>query len=163
MACEIARMPEKYQMICRLLEHLPSQSVEPIVEELLVEVQWLCRHARGNHVVKHLLEYGSPAQQQKICTMVANDLLGLARHRIASHVVEKAVDASDFAASSLVIQAALNQQGALLELSCKRQSQFVAQRLARRPGAEGDAVRCILYANLEQLSKSKYGSRVADI
>lgn len=163
MACEVARMPEKYQLICRLLEHLPSNLVEPLAEELLVEVQSLCRHPRGNHVIKHLLEYGSPAQQHTICNMIANDLLGLSKHRIASHVVEKAVDASDFDASSLVAQAALNQPGALLELACKRQSQFVAKRLANRPGAEGHAVRCVLCANLDQLTKSKYGERLAEM
>lgn len=161
-ACAIARMPEKYQLICRLLEHFPSSAIEFLVEELLVDIPALCRHPRGNHVVQHLLEYGSSAQQHQICTVVAADLLNLARHRIASHVVETAVDASDLAASSLVAQAALSQTGTLLVLACNRQSQFVAQRLAKRGGAEGDAVRCVLCANMEQLKASKYGSRIAE-
>jgi len=161
-ACAIARTPEKYQLICRLLEHLPSNAMQALVEELLAEVQALCRHPRGNHVVQHLLEYGSPLQQHQICTIVAGDLLNLAKHRIASHVVEKAVDASDFAASSLVAQAALNQTGTLMALACNRQSQFVAQRLAKRGGVEGHLVRCMLCDNMHQLTASKYGSRIAD-
>lgn len=164
-ACVLARTPEKYQLIMRLLEHLPASTyieTESIVEELLGEVPALCRHPRGNHVIQHLLEYGSPAQQEKICTLVAGDLLNLAKHRIASHVVEKAVDASDFTASSLVAQSALIQEGALLALACNRQSQFVAQRLAKRPGAQGDAIRCALHANMQQLKASKYGSRIVE-
>jgi pumilio RNA-binding family len=161
-ACAVARMPEKYQLICRLLEHLPSNATQSLVEELLGEIPALCRHARGNHIVQHLLEYGTPAQQHQISTVVAGDLLNLARHRIASHVVEKAVDASDLEASSLVAQAALREQGTLLALACNRQSQFVAQRLLKRTGAEGHAVRCVLFAHLEQLKESKYGSRIAE-
>jgi hypothetical protein len=160
--CAIARTPEKYQLICRLLEHLPRNALETLVEELLAEVQALCRHPRGNHVVQHLLEYGSPSQQHQICIIVADDLLNLAKHRIASHVVEKAVDASDFAASSLVAQAALSQTDTLMALACNRQSQFVAQRLAKRGGVEGHQVRCMLCANMHQLKASKYGSRIAD-
>jgi len=94
--------------------------------------------------------------------MVASDLLSLARHRIASHVVEKAVEASDFAASSVVAKAALSQQGTLVTLACTRQSQFVAQRLMKRAGEEGHAARCVLFSNLQQLKESKYGSRIAE-
>jgi len=160
-ACSIARMTDKYQLICRLLEHMPSNATQSLVEELLTEISALCRHPRGNHVVQHLLEYGNPSQQHEICSMIAGDLLKLARHRIASHVVEKAVDASNLAASSLVVQAALHEQGAILSLACNRQSQFVAQRLLKREGKEGHAVRCVLCANLEKLNQSKYGSRIA--
>merc|ERR1712193_217270 len=160
-ACSIARMTDKYQLICRLLEHMPSNATQSLVEELLKEIPALCRHPRGNHVVQHLLEYGNPSQQHEICSVVAGDLLNLARHRIASHVVEKAVDASNLAASSVVAQAALHQQGAILSLACNRQSQFVAQRLSKRTGKEGHAVRCVLCADLEKLKESKYGSRIA--
>jgi len=161
-ASSIARASEQYQLICRLLEHLPSSTTESLVEELLGEIRELCCHPRGNHVIQHLLEYGTPAQQCRICTVVASDLMSLARHRIASHVVEKAVEASDFAASSLVAKAALSQQGTLVMLACTRQSQFVAQRLMKRAGKEGHAVRCVLCSNMQQLKESKYGSRIAE-
>lgn len=161
-ACAIARVTEKYQLICRLLEHLPTKAMESLVEELLAEIPALCRHPRGNHVIQHLLEYGSQATQLRVCSFVASDLLNLSKHRIASHVVEKAVDASDPAATALVAQAALSQSSTLLALACNRQSQFVAQRLARHGGEEGHQVRCVLHANMQQLKASKYGSRLAE-
>jgi len=161
-ACSIARAPGQYELICRLLEHLPSSATESFVSELLGEVRGLCCHPRGNHVVQHLVEYGTPAQQRSVCTVVASDLLTLARHRVASHVVEKAVEASDLAAKSLVAQAALSQKDMLLTLACTRQSQFVAQRLLRHPGAEGHAVRRVLCNSMEHLKASKYGSRIAE-
>lgn len=159
----IAKEADKYQLICRLLEYLPAEAMESLVEDLLVEIPVLCRHPRANHVVQHLLEYGSPATQYRICTYVAGDLLNLAKHRTASHVVEKAVDASDLAANTLVAQAVLSEPSTLLTLACHRQSQFIAQRLARRGDEVGYQLRFVLCANMSTLTASKYGSRCAEI
>jgi len=55
-ACSVARASGQYQLICRLLEHLPSSTTESLVEELFGEIRELCYRKRGNHVVQQLLE-----------------------------------------------------------------------------------------------------------
>jgi len=159
-ACSLARLPEQYQLICQLIQTLPSDETQSLVEELLGEFPALSRHPKGNHVVQHLLQYAGESHRTQMCSMVADDLLNLCRHRVASHVVEQAAEALE--GGALIAQAALKEEGVLVSLACNRQSQFVAQRLLKRPDAEGESVRQVLAVNMDQLKDSKYGSRIAE-
>jgi len=82
-------------LICRLIQQLPSHATQLLVEELLGEFPALSRHPKGNHVVQHLLQYAANVHKTQICSMVADDLLNLCRHRVASHVVEQAAEATE--------------------------------------------------------------------
>jgi len=112
--------------------------------------------------MQHIIEYGGLAHKQCLYEVLAGDLAGFARHRIASHVVERALDSSNPMVSALLAEEALRDPQALVTLACNRQSQFVVRRLLNLPTPQGEAVRAVLHADLTQLQSSKYGSRIVD-
>ncbi len=57
---------------------------------------------------------------------------------------------------------ALRDPKALVTLACNRQSQFVVRRFLNLPTPQGEAVRAVLHADLNQLQSSKYGNRIVD-
>merc|ERR1712224_337210 len=118
----------------------------------------LCRHSRANHVMQHLIEYGTPRHRQWVYEVLAGALPSFARHQIASHVVEKALDSTDPAGCALLSKAALRDPQVLVGLACGRQSQFVVRRLLRLSKPHSEMVRSVLLVHLGSLQSSKYGS-----
>lgn len=84
---------------CRILERLLEHS-SMLNEDMLrllgiVLEQNMCmrlvKHQYGNFVVQHILEHGTQTHRSQVAEVLNQDLLNLSRHRIASHVVEKAL------------------------------------------------------------------------
>lgn len=84
---------------CRVLERLLEHS-SMINEDVLrllsiVLEQSMCtrlvKHQYGNFVMQHILEHGTETHRSQVAKVLNLDLLNLSRHRIASHVVEKAL------------------------------------------------------------------------
>lgn len=84
---------------CRVLERLLEHSSmldEDMLRLLSIVLNGdtcmkLVKNQYGNFVVQHILEHGTDSHRSHVAAVLDRDLLNLARHRIASHVVEKAL------------------------------------------------------------------------
>eukprot|EP00746_Dinoflagellata_sp_MGD_P131625 gnl/MRDRNA2_/MRDRNA2_65384_c1_seq1.p1 gnl/MRDRNA2_/MRDRNA2_65384_c1~~gnl/MRDRNA2_/MRDRNA2_65384_c1_seq1.p1 ORF type:complete len:857 (-),score=149.78 gnl/MRDRNA2_/MRDRNA2_65384_c1_seq1:16-2463(-) len=111
-----ARLRYGCRLLERLIEHCPNVMVEPnaqgspilsiapAIDKLITSCRYagdhdhkmqsdagLMQHAYGNYVIAHILEHGTPEQCEQIVAQVVKDFDHLAKHRIGSHVIEKAV------------------------------------------------------------------------
>jgi len=76
------------RVLQRLLEHCPCQQVEPLVQELLADMQDLLTHRFGNFVIQCLLEHGAPHARRRVVDVICGgDAKSLARHWIAHNIV----------------------------------------------------------------------------
>ena len=55
------------------------------------DIQDLCRHNFGHHVVQSVLEHGHEKHRKVVANILKADLLSFAKHRNASYLVEKAL------------------------------------------------------------------------
>jgi len=79
------------RILCRLIEHYgASDDLSVLMDEVLAEAEDLCRHPFAHHVLERALEH-LPERRARIARALSVDLLGHARHRCASHVVEAAL------------------------------------------------------------------------
>ncbi|CAE7286698.1 unnamed protein product, partial [Symbiodinium necroappetens] len=62
-----------------------------LIDELLLDAEDLCRHNFGHHVVQSVLEHGHERHRKIVAKVLGRDLLGFAKHRNASYLVEKAM------------------------------------------------------------------------
>lgn len=149
----------------RLLEHCPEEHTAPIVAEVIVNAQALCRHPYGNYVVQHVLEYSSPKLRVQLVKAVVQDpdLGSLAQHRMASHVIERMLELPDNEGRLALVDAILAQPPALLRMACSRCGSFLTQRLLELPlaGMQGVEVFRQLSNGIEQLRSSKHGKMLA--
>merc|ERR1711907_314068 len=81
------------RVMCRILEHLSPEdaSTLELVDEILTDVEELCSHSFGSFVMRHLLEFGLATHKHRIVLALRADLLGFAKHKFGSHVVEAAL------------------------------------------------------------------------
>jgi len=157
----VARHQYGCRLLERLLEHGSSEQVADIVEELLPDAEPLCRHPFGNFVMQHIFEHGgSLAWQGQIVEQIVSVLPHLAKHRTASHVVQKALQFCDEAMQYKLVSALLNAEGedSLVEVGCSRYGSFVVEELA---GIQACSQRVceILEAGLPRLAENQYGKR----
>lgn len=110
---------------CRVLERLLEHSSmlnEDMLQLLSIVLHGetcgkLVKNQYGNFVVQHILEHGTDAHRSHVATVLKKDLLNLARHRIASHVVEKAL-----------LMCSLDDRHAICEEIRKNQQQLIGAR-----------------------------------
>lgn len=80
------------RIFCRLLEFCGSRDLTlQLIDELLLDAEDLCRHNFGHHVVQSVLEHGHERHRKIVAKVLGRDLLGFAKHRNASYLVEKAM------------------------------------------------------------------------
>merc|ERR1712187_957050 len=76
----------------RLIEHCSCIQTSSIAKELIGHASALCRHAFGNFLIQWLLEYGSEEQQHSlVLQIVDSDIISLAKHKVANHVISCAI------------------------------------------------------------------------
>eukprot|EP01006_Ploeotia_vitrea_P035211 TRINITY_DN65846_c5_g1_i1.p1 TRINITY_DN65846_c5_g1~~TRINITY_DN65846_c5_g1_i1.p1 ORF type:complete len:700 (+),score=99.20 TRINITY_DN65846_c5_g1_i1:38-2137(+) len=79
------------RVIQRILEYCEDhvEVIQPILDEILDNVNTLVRDQYGNYVVQHVLINGRPVYQYAIIERLRGDVLELSTHKFASNVVEK--------------------------------------------------------------------------
>lgn len=88
----LARHRYACRIFCRLLEFCGSRDLTlQLIDELLLDAEDLCRHNFGHHVVQSVLEHGHERHRKIVAKVLGRDLLGFAKHRNASYLVEKAM------------------------------------------------------------------------
>jgi hypothetical protein len=86
----LAERWESSQVLCRMLQHWPSDQTAPLVEELLDSVPELVCNVHGSAVIQYVLEYGSPSQIKRVCEMVFSNIKVLSLHAEAADVISMA-------------------------------------------------------------------------
>jgi len=144
---DVARHQFGCRLLERLLEHCPAEQVEGVAQELLLDPEPLCRHPFGNFVMQHCFEHGTQAWKAQIakqmcgaatlgCTMCkeewsagkqSNHLTHLAKHRTASHVVQRALEHGGEDIQRTLILAL---EDSLVEVGCSRYGSFVVEQVA---------------------------------
>lgn len=148
------------RVICRLLEHCPHEQTQPLVDELLREGKALCMDTFGNHVVRTILEHGTPRQRGAVAQILLADPLGYASQRNASCVVEKALSCCGEEDSAALAQALVRDAGAVAELACGRYGSYVVLAVLGHPSVAANEARVLLGLVSPKLQESKFGRRV---
>jgi hypothetical protein len=155
---ELAKHQYGCRLVERILEYCPD--AKPL-EELLVEAETLCRHLYGNFVMQHIFEHGSKDWKDQVAQQLVQTLPQLAKHRTASHVVQKALECGDEVAQRSFAMALMNgkEEDSLIDVACNRYGSFVIEELAALEFCCED-VRSLLRGDLWRLSESPFGRRV---
>merc|ERR1712228_507354 len=90
-----------------MMMHCLDKHVSGLANEVVTEVVDLSGHTFGNCVVQHVLEYGTPSCRSSITRRLATAMPSLVMNRIASRVVEKALELSDQTEQYLIAEALL--------------------------------------------------------
>jgi len=168
----------KSQFACRiwerLLEHytgdegVEASGVQTLVEEVLQDVEPLCRHPYGNFVVQHIFEHGCKEWKERVVQQV-NNWGTLSQHRTASHVVQKALNHSTPNIVRTIVLALLRGQsppdapdylkGAplIVHLACTRYGSFVVEELHNT--ASKDEIHKMLQNDIHRLAQPIDGSK----
>jgi hypothetical protein len=160
---DVARQQYGSRAVQRLLEHCSSQQMASLVQELLFDVEPLCRHPYGNFSVQHIFEHGCQVWKDKIVEQIRDDLPHLAMHRTASHVVQRALKFGGPDIQNTLVSILVCSEGehSLVELGCSRYGSYVVDSLANiLPWY--DQVRPLLQDGLPRLIGSSHGKRVIE-
>merc|ERR1719213_467958 len=136
----------------------------PLAEAITAEADILARHPFANYVVQHVLEYGCQENRTRVIqAMINGDVCMLAQHRVASNVVERALDRGNLDGQRAIAGALLMVPPTLLMMSCSRYGSFAVRRLLDVvSGPLHDQAICQLAAGFAQLKASKYGKQLAE-
>lgn len=155
----------KHQFGCRLperlLEHCPPEQIESLIDELLLNAKPFCCHPYGNFAMQHIFEYGSDSMKAKIVEQVVDEIPHLSKHRIASHVVQKALGFCGKDLQQILLSALMRGEDddSIVSLACTRYGSYVIASLANSPVYHKDVCQ-LLQDGFSQLSQDQYGVRV---
>merc|ERR1719359_470617 len=95
--------------------------------------------------------------------MIRGDITVLAQHRVASNVVERALDQGNLEEQRAIASALLVVPPTLLLMSCSRYGSYAVRRLLDViSGPLHDQAICQLAAGFAQLKASKYSKQLAE-
>jgi len=97
---------------------------------VIADAHTLCCHPFGNYVVQHVLEYGSPANRsQVVSSLIEGDIVALAQDRMASNVIQKALEHGGPKEHQAIGNAVLSVPGSVLTLRCSRYGRHAVREL----------------------------------
>lgn len=97
---------------------------------VIADAHTLCCHPFGNYVVQHVLEYGSPANRsQVVSALIEGDIVALAQDRMASNVIQKALEHGGPKEHHAIGNAVLSVPGSVLTLRCSRYGRHAVREL----------------------------------
>jgi pumilio RNA-binding family len=159
----LARHRYGCRVIERLIEHCTEEMTHPIMTAVVANSHTLWSHPFGNYVVQHIFEYGSKAHCNQIISAMSftGDIVSLAQHRVASNVLERALEKCGPQGQQALVCGVLSNPSGLLTLGCNRYGSFVVRRLLDvcTPTQREEAL-CQLRAGASQLRTSKFGKHL---
>jgi len=160
---EIAQHVFGCRVLCRILEHLSPDDKDTIelVEEIFAgDLEALCGHSFGSFVVRHVLEFGIPAHRHQVAMALRRDLMGLAKHKFGSHVVEAALRHASLGDQRLLTRELVRDQERLMGLAANQFGRHVARALLSTPSEiKKEAVEALRPME-KQLKACRYGKSV---
>jgi hypothetical protein len=151
------------RVMLRILEHLsPSDSstIELVDEVCNEDMQELCNHVYGTHVMRHLLEFGLPEHKQRVVSALRSDLVGFTKNKNGSHVVEAALQHSSLEDRQSLARELLKDQEQLVSLAANQYGRHVVKALLNLPGDLKQEVLGVLRPMRDQLKASRFGKSV---
>lgn len=92
----------------------------------------LSKHAYGNYEVQHLLEHGSQQQRHQLLQQLICEAKRMARHKVASHVIESALVHAAHEDRQQLKAALAESVEALQSLSASNYGSFVVKEMKKR-------------------------------
>lgn len=162
-AASMARHRYGCRVLCRLLEHYArSDTTIPLVDEMLLQVDELCRHTFGHHVMECVLEHGLEHQQLQLIAALQRDLMRHALNRNSSYVMEKALQFQSKDSRQPLADALLGSPEQVVRLAQSQYGGYVMKTLTSLEGERGRAAKECLRQEEEHLSETKHGRRLLD-
>jgi hypothetical protein len=145
------------RLLCRILEHWSPSDVGTLalLEELLVNAEELCSHTFGSYVIRHILEFGQPQHKHRVAAALLPQAAWLAKHRLASHVVESALRSCSAEDQRTLAEALLANQN-VASLSTNQFGRHVVRALFTLP-ATREQVESALREVEDQIKYSRFG------
>ncbi|KAL4067648.1 armadillo-type protein [Scleroderma citrinum] len=88
---DLSTHPYGCRVLQRCFEHLPEEQTRPLMDELHKYMINLMQDQFGNYVVQFVLEQGKHHDRCQVIAKLRGQMLGMARHKFASNVCEKAL------------------------------------------------------------------------
>jgi len=155
---KIARHRYACRIICRLIEYCSSLGITMnLLDEMLLDVSELCYHNFGHHVIESVLEHGSDHHRRRVIAALSIDPVGFAKHRNASHLLEKAF--SWCSCEDLEGLMPLARPDVIADLALHQYGCFVAQALMEHSSTDKDAALPWIAHIAGQLEQTKRGQR----
>eukprot|EP00746_Dinoflagellata_sp_MGD_P033010 gnl/MRDRNA2_/MRDRNA2_178630_c0_seq1.p1 gnl/MRDRNA2_/MRDRNA2_178630_c0~~gnl/MRDRNA2_/MRDRNA2_178630_c0_seq1.p1 ORF type:complete len:519 (+),score=99.16 gnl/MRDRNA2_/MRDRNA2_178630_c0_seq1:92-1558(+) len=147
----------------RILERWDEELTTPLVNSVLADVASTSRNLFANYVVQHIMEHGAPRQRiQVVLALKRVGISNLAQHRVASNIVEKAVEHGDADAHQLLATAILEDRGSVVALADNRYGSYAIRRLVdvlKEEPLKSQLLRPLLAAET-RLRTTKHGRQV---
>jgi hypothetical protein len=161
---EVARHRFGCRIFCRLLEHgsLNDMYTKLLLEEVLEDAEFLCKHEYGNYVIRHCLEFGFIEHQRWIVQALCADLIGNAIDQNGSRVVEAALQFCGPQEQEIIIEELLADQTQFLSLAKGLSSRHIVKAVLKMPGASQQRASDIIRAGRRELHNSKHGRLVIE-
>jgi len=159
---EMARHRFGCRVFCRVLEHLTPNDVPTVtlVDEALEDPEDLCSHAYGSFVARHVLEFGLPQHKARIAAALRTNVLGFARDKLGSHVIEAAVRLAAHEDRRAIVDKLLSDEDQLFALSANQFGRHVVRSLVHQQGPQRQQVIHALKPLEDRLRTSRYGKSV---
>jgi hypothetical protein len=150
------------RIFCRLLEQglLEEPSRHMLLEEVLADTDSLARHAYGNFVIRHCLEFGHSWHRQHIGATLCTNLARTALDLNGSRVIETALEFCETTQKQAIAETLLADPEQLLSLTRDTLGRFVVKALLRTPGDWQERIAAILRPAIRTLKESKNGRPV---
>merc|ERR1712083_634241 len=106
-----------------------------LLDEVLVEVDLLCRHSFGHYVIQSVLEHGTMRHREQVMEVLCRDPLAFAPDRNGCYVIEAAMSYCSAADQELFVDGLIG--GGSDKLAMLAQGQFgsnVVRSILRLPG-----------------------------
>lgn len=159
-AANVARHRFGCRILCRLLEFSHNQKIVfQIVEELLKDADDLCYHSFGHHVLQSVMEHGHEQHKRCVVQVLLSDLVGFAKQRHSSYLVETALQhsAPEDQESLLFV---LSKTDIIADLALEEFGSYVAKALLRHPKVDAQAAMDKIWRRRPELQAKKHGQRL---
>jgi len=159
---EVARHRFGCRVFCRILEHLTSNDTARVklVDQALADPEDLCSHAFGSFVARHALEFGLEEHKARIAAALRTDVMGYARHKLGSHVIEAALRLAAPEDRNTIMEKLLSDEDQLFSLSANQFGRHVVRSLLSQQGPQRQQVIRAIKPLEERLRSSRYGKSV---
>lgn len=160
------------RVIQRLLEHCASGQLHLMLEQILENITKLSQDPYGNYVVQHMLEHGRKEDKKRIISIIEQDIVGFAKHKCSSNVVEKCFEIATVGEHAQTLEqeraslmrTVLGEGSAsppLHQMMDDRFGNYIVQRMIEHSrGAEKDLLRDQLLKQENQLKGSLNGKHI---
>jgi len=159
-ATRLAKHEYGCRVFLRILEHLRTDQVQEMVNEVLMNVGTLARDSYGNYVLQGICEHGTQDMQRQLVQSLLERMPRLVTDHRAAAVIAKALKHAPEEEKQFIAQALLQVPGQLVQMAKQRFGQAVAEAVLELPSREGAEAQQVLRRGENVLTKSRHGRAV---